>query len=412
MTNKPKSRMADASGRGTLEGFRVSFPARMYPYTQDEIDIVVDVTRNAEALTQNKYMKQFEADFKAYTGGNQAFAVDNATNALHLAAILSRVGEGDEVIVPAYTFCASAIPFAGTGARIVWADTNKETWVVDAADIERKITPKTKALVVVHLLGMPADMQTIMDIAQTHNLQVIEDCAQAPGAAINGQIVGTFGDFGCYSFHGAKNMTTLGEGGMLVVKSDEIAKCVPGIRHNGVRPFDYKRSQYWVPAMCNVDNDINGVWPRNFCITEVQCALGSALLQRLDSVNEQLICQGEKIKSIMSDTPEITFAKIPRGFKHVFHQYVMHFEGTGDGKDRNDLMELLVNQYRIQCVTQYYPLYRYPLFQKHGLGQHDCPVLEAWWDNSFSFPWWCGISDEQIAYMTASLKSAVAQLKK
>lgn len=183
------------------------------------------------------------------------------------------------MIIPAYTFCATAIPFGGTGAKIVWADTDAKTWEVDPGDIDRKITGRTKAIVVVHLLGMPADMSAIMAIAKRRGLRVVEECAQAPGASIDGKKVGTFGDFGCFSFHGAKNMTTLGEGGILCVKSDDDAKLVPGIRHNGVRAFPGDRDRYWVPAMSNVDIDQEGVWPNDFCIGEAQCAQGQRRAQ-------------------------------------------------------------------------------------------------------------------------------------
>jgi perosamine synthetase len=205
MSNQTKTtKVGDASGRGSVAGYKVNFPARMRTYTEAEINAVVNVMRNAEVQTQGNYMRQFEADFKAYIGANHAFAVDNATNALRLAAIMCHVGPGDEVIAPGYTFCASAIPFGMTGATIVWADIDPLTWVVDPKDIERKITPRTKVLLVVHLLGMPADMPTIIKIAEKHNLRVVEDCAQAPGASINGKKVGTFGDFGCFSFTARK----------------------------------------------------------------------------------------------------------------------------------------------------------------------------------------------------------------
>jgi perosamine synthetase len=401
----------DASGRGTVSGYLVPFPARMHDYTNEEIEAVVGVMKNAEAQTQGEYMRKFESDFKKYTGAVNAFAVDNATNALRLAGILCRLKPGDEVIIPAYTFCATAIAFGHTGAKIVWADIDSERWVVDPADIERKITPKTKAIVVVHLLGMPVDMDRVMDIAQKYGLRVIEDCAQSPGAKINGRHVGTFGDFGCFSFHGAKNITTLGEGGMLTVKSDEDAKLVPGIRHNGCRAIIGERQRYWVPAMSTVDVDIDGEWPNNFCIGEAQCALGSVLLRRLDQINDILTDQGMKIREAMKDTPEISFNVIPEGYRHVHHQFVMHFDGSAFGKNRNDLMDILVNEYRIRSIVQYYPLYRFPLFKKLGAGENDCPVLEKWWDDSFSFPWWCGIPDETIEYLTGSLKKAVNKLK-
>jgi dTDP-4-amino-4,6-dideoxygalactose transaminase len=406
-----KAMQGDASGRGAVAGFRVSIPARQRPYTEEEIEAVVHVMRDVPAQTQGAMQEQFQADFKAFTGANHAFSVANATHALSLAATLCGVKPGDEVIVPAYTFCASAIPFGKAGAKLVWSDIDPDTWVVSPKDIERKITKNTKAIVCVHLLGMPCDMPAIVQIAQKHNIKVVEDCAQALDARINGQHVGTFGDYGCFSFHGAKTMTTLGEGGMLTVKSDEDAKLVPGIRHNGCCAFNYPRDRYWVPAMSNVDLDIEGFWPNNFCIGEAQCALGSVELKSLTKFTDIIIKQNDKLRELLKDTPEIQFNKIPEGFRHVRHQYVQHFDGSAFGKNRDDLLDLLTTKYGIRSIVQYYPLYRYPLFQKLGQGDHDCPVLEGWWDNSFSVPMWCGMEDEVIKTIADSIKSAIADLK-
>jgi dTDP-4-amino-4,6-dideoxygalactose transaminase len=411
MAQPDTTQAGDPSGRGTVSGFKVSFPARMRPYTEEEINAVVEVMRNAETQTQGEYLRKFEADLKAYTGVNHSFAVDNCTNALRLAAILCRLGPGDEVIIPAYTYCATASPFADTGAKIVWADIDRDTWVMDPSDVEKKITPRTKAIVPVHLLGMPVDTPAIMDIAQKHGLRVVEDCAQAPGASINEKQVGSFGDFGCFSFHSAKNMTTLGEGGMLAVRSDEEAALVPGLRNNGITPFPPDRERYWLPAMTNVGADIIGVWPKNYSIGEAQCALGSVELKTLDQTNDTLIAQAMKLRSALADVPELSFARIPEGYRHVFHQFVMHFDGSKLGKNRDDLMDFLVNEARIRAIVQYYPLYRYPLFQKLGAGEHNCPVLESWWDNSFSFPWWRGMPDDTLDYLASSVKEGIASLK-
>ncbi|MBM4029217.1 MAG: DegT/DnrJ/EryC1/StrS family aminotransferase [Planctomycetes bacterium] len=401
----------DASGRGSAMGYRVSPPARMRRYAEDEVDAVVEVMVEAEAQTQGRYLRQFEADFKAQMGANHAFAVDNCTNALRLAAILCRLAPGDEVIIPAYTFCATAIPFGASGAKIVWADIDRNTWVVDPRDIERKITSRTKAIVAVHLLGMPADMPAILSITERHGLRVIEDCAQSPGASIGGKQVGTFGDFGCFSFHGAKNMTTLGEGGMLAVRSDADALLAAGLRHNGVRAYAPDRPRYWVPAMSDVDIDIEGVWPNNFCIGEAQCALGSVALRRLEETNNTLIDQAMRLRAALAAVEEISFARVPQGFRHIFHAFVLHFDGSRFGKNRDDLLDLLTTQYGIRAIVQYHPLYRYPLFQKLGAGEHDCPTLEGWWDNSFSLPWWCGMPEETMDYLVSSLQSAIAQLR-
>lgn len=401
----------DASGRGAIEGYRVSIPARQHPYTEEEIAAVVDTMRNVEGQTQGSKQEQFQKDFMEFTRARHAFAVSNATNALSLAATLCGVKPGDEVIVPAYTFCASAIPFGKAGARLIWGDIHPDTWVMDPADIERKITAKTKAIVAVHLLGMPCDMPAIMKIAGEHGIKVVEDCAQALDARINGQHVGTFGDFGCFSFHGAKTMTTLGEGGMLTVKADADAALVPGIRHNGCCAFNYKRERYWVPAMSNVDLDIEGFWPNNFCIGEAQCALGSVQLKTLKENTDKIIAQNDKLRALLADVPEITFNKIPEGYRHVRHQYIQHFDGSAFGKNRNDLLDLLTVKYGIRSIVQYYPLYRYPLFKKLGAGEFDCPVLESWWDNSFSVPMWCGMSDEVLETIADSVKAAIADLK-
>ena len=293
----------------------------------------------------------------------------------------------------------------------MWADIDKDSWVIDPEDIERKITLKTKAVVVVHLLGMPVDMERVLKIAEKYKIRVVEDCAQAIGARINGRHVGSFGDFGCFSFHGAKTMTTLGEGGILTVRSDEDAAYVPGLRHNGVRDFEGQRERYWVPAMSNVDIDFEGVWPHNYCLGEAQCAVGSELLKSVEKNTDIIIRQGMKIREMLADTPEIEFNKIPEGYKHVMHQYIMHFNGKASGKNRNDLLDLMTAKYGVRCIVQYHPLYRYPLFQKLGAGEFDCPVLEKWWGDSFSFPWWCGMPDETMEYMVNSLKSAVKDLK-
>ena len=409
LTQTTKS--GDASGRGSVAGYRVNFPARMRAYTEAEIEAVVNVMRNAEVQTQGDYMGKFEADFKAYIGANHAFAVDNATNALRLAAILCRFEKGDEVIVPGYTFSATAIPFGMTGVKLVFADIDPKRWTIDPKDIEKKITPRTKAVIAVHLLGMPADMPTIMEIAAKHNLRVIEDCAQAPGASIDGKKVGSFGDFGCFSFHGAKNITTLGEGGAITVKSDEDAALLPGLRHNGIRPFPAGRERYWVPAMSNVDIDMENIWPNNFSIGEAQCALASELIKTLDSSTDTTIAQAAKLRAAIADIPELTVAEVSVGVRHIYHQFVLHFNGSAFGKNRNDLLDFLTTEAAVRAIVQYYPLYRYPLFQKLGAGEHNTPVLDDWWDNSFSLPWWIGMPDETLDYLISSLKAGIAALK-
>ena len=199
---------------------------------------------------------------------------------------------------------------------------------------------------------------------------MVEDCAQALDCRIDGQHVGTFGDFGCFSFHAAKTMTTLGEGGMFVCSDDQVAHNVPGIRHNGLCAFQGERERYWVPAMSNVDEFLEDRWPQNFCLGEAQCALGSEQLKSVIANNEILIEQDRKIREWLKDVPEITFPGIVEGGRYVVHQYIMHYDGSKYGKNRNDLLDLLTQKYGVRAIVQYYPLYRSPLFQKKGCGAY------------------------------------------
>jgi len=248
-------------------------------------------------------------------------------------------------------------------------------------------------------------------MSQKHNLRVVEDCAQAAGASIDGQKCGTFGDFGCYSFQGGKHMTTLGEGGILTVTSDEDAALVPKLRHNGCCRYESQGDRYWVPSMTNVDVAIDGVWPNNFCIGEAQCALGSEALKGLEKTLDCYQEQAKRFMAPLADTPEISFSKTPKGYRHAYYHVVMHFDGSAFGKDRDDLLDILTKDYKIRVIVVYQPLYRYALFQKLGAGQADCPSLEAWWDNTFCMPWWVNLPDDTMEYLTSSLKAAIAQLK-
>jgi perosamine synthetase len=410
MPTNPPVQYTDASGRGQSNAFRVSYPSRMSAYTDDEIAAVIDVLRSTKTLTQGERQLQFESDFRKYVGAEYAFAVSSGSAALRVAAHLCGLGPEDEVILPAYTFCATAIGIGGTGARLIWADIDPLTRTLSPEDVARKITPRTKVIVAVHLLGVPCDMDPILDIAKAHGLCVVEDCAQAPGAKYKGRRVGSMGDYGCFSFNGAKNMTTLGEGGMLTVRREEDAAKVPGFRHNGVRPFPSGRERYWVPAMSNVDEDLEGQWPMKYCLTEAQCALGSVLLKRLDLISETLRAQYRALQERLSPLDFLQFAVIPPERQHVGHAFVVNMRDASAQESRDEFMERMTREYGVQLIVQYYPLYKYPLFQKMGFGHAECPNLEKYWPASFSYPWWCGMPDETLDLLAESTRRSVAVL--
>lgn len=391
--------------------FLVPWSGKGMQYNDKEIAVVVKAMKDADPLTQGKYQKEFEEKFALFIAAKHAFAVSNCTAALELSAILTNIKRGDEVIIPAHTFAATAIPFGRTGAKIVWADIDPKTWLVTAETIEKCISRRTKAIVVVHLYGLVVDMDPILRLAKKHNIYVVEDAAQAPGARYKGRRVGSIGDFGCFSFHTHKNISTLGEGGMLLVRDSKLAANVPGLRHNGMCGFSFKRDRYWIPAMSNVDFDIDGFWPYNFCIGEVQCALGSELLKRLDKVNAERRTRGMRIIEILRDFPELEFQKIPQGCEHVFHLLPARYNGSTLAKTRDDFIELIAFKYKVKAIVQYYPLYRYSMFIKVGFGKADCPVTDNYFDNMVSFPFHHWLTAGQIKYMVTAIKNTLKELR-
>ena len=390
---------------------KVPWSGRGSAYTEEEIAVVVEAMRNADPLTQGRHQAEFEKRFAEFTGSPYAFAVSSCTAALELAALLCALKPGDEVIAPAHTFAATVIPFARTGARPVWADIDPDTRVVTADTIRPLITPRTKVIVVVHLYGLVCDMNPIMNLAREHNLLVVEDAAQSVGARYKGRQAGSIGDFGCYSFHTHKNISTLGEGGMLTVKSAKHARLVPGLRHNGMRGFDGERPRYWVPAMSNVDFDVDGLWPYNFCIGEVQCALGAKMLERLDAINRERQARAARFIAAMAEFPELVFQKAPDGCGHSWHLLAARYDGQRYGKTRDDLIDRLAFTSGVKAVVQYYPLYRYPMFAKAGFGESNCPETDRFFDNMVSFPFQQWMPEAQFETMIESVRQALADLR-
>ena len=385
--------------------FRIKFSGKSHDYTDEEIETVIRAMKSADPYTQGKYQKAFEEKFCAYIGAEHAFAVNNATAALEMAAQLCQFEPGDEVVIPSHTFTSSAYPFAKKGAKIVWADIDLKTRVVDANTLAQKIGPKTKAIVVVHLYGYAADMPSIMELARDHGLLVIEDAAQSMGTEVGGKKSGTLGDIGIFSLHSHKNITTLGEGGVIVVKSSKMAEIIPLLRHNGHCPFPYEREHYWIPAMGNVDMpELNGkfLWPNNYCLGEIECALAEKLLDRLDRINQEKRTRALRFIDALAPYDALEFHRVDAS-RHNYHLLPAR---VTNGR-RDDLIQFLASKKGIQCVVQYYPLYRYPFYQKLGFGRANCPNTDLFFDNMISFPFHHWLSDADFDYMLVSTKEAM-----
>ena len=389
--------------------FKIPFSGRAHLYTEEELEIIKEASQNAVPLTQGKYLKEFENKFAEYIGSNYSFAVNNGTSALELAAQLCQFKEGDEFVCPTHTFTSSAYPFIKKGAKPVWADIDLDTRVVTLETIKKCITSKTKAIVVVHLYGYCIDdIEKIAKYARENNIILIEDTAQALGTEINGKKAGTFGDFGIFSFHSHKNITTLGEGGMLVVKDEKYANIIPMLRHNGHCAWNFERENYWTPAMGNVDlPELNGEYlmPNNYSIGEVECALGTKLLDRLDEINKQ---KRDRALYFIDSLKEFDLLKFHRidDRRHNYHLLVAEVKNN----KRDLFMKKMSEKKGIQCVVQYYPLHRYDLYKKLGFSEAKCPNSEYFFDNMVSFPFHHMMSDKDFEYMLKSTKEILEEI--
>jgi len=386
---------------------KVNFSGRALQYTEEEIAAVVDAMRHGETLTQGRYLQAFEKKFATYQGLPEGccFAVMNGVSALELSAQLCMFKPGDEVIVPSHTFTASAYPYAKKGAKLVWADIDLTTRVVTADTIKAVLTPNTRAVVVVHLYGYVADMPAIMELARSRGILVIEDAAQSIGADIGGVRSGSFGDMAIFSFHSHKNLTTLGEGGMLVVRDEKLAKLVPMLRHNGHCAYPGERRDYWIPAMGNVDMPMLAgqiVWPNNYCIGEIECALGAVMLDRIDRINAEKRTRALRFIDALAGCPELEFHRVDTT-RHNYHLLAARMTNGG----RNAFIRAMYNKHGVKCVVQYLPLNRYDFYVRLGLGQAACPNADAFYDNMVSFPFQHWLTEEEFDHMLAAAKNVL-----
>tara|TARA_B100000886_G_C20421800_1_gene491974 strand:- start:186 stop:1364 length:1179 start_codon:yes stop_codon:yes gene_type:complete len=390
---------------------KIDWSGRSHEYSKEDIKYFTKVIKYADPLTQGIYLKKFESNFSSYIKSKNVLAVSSAASALEMIATIIDLKKNDEVIIPSHTYCASAIPFARNSAKIIWSDINLDTRVVDFSDIKRKITKKTKAVVFVHLYGYAINLKPIEKYLRDRGIIIIEDCAQALGAMVNNKMVGTQGDFACYSFHAQKNITTLGEGGMLFFKNKKFKNLFTQMRHNGHCNFDFKRKNYWLPAMGNLDFELENKWPFKFTLSEIQCAAGIRMLKKLDKLNSLRISRAKRAIKSWSSLNELSFNKNFLKKRHVYHLLSAYVKPSSK-INRDKLINILFTKYKIKCAVQYYPLNRYPLFKKNGFGKANCPNTDNFYDNMISFPFQIWMSDKKFNYLIQSVKKAIIELKK
>ena len=336
----------------------------------------------AGALAQGPRVAELERRFADFIGVTQAVATSSGTTALHLALLGYGIGPGDEVVTVPFTFIASANSILFTGARPVFVDIDAASYTIDVAQIERAITPRTRAIMPVSLYGNPAEMDAIGEIAERHGLAIVEDAAQAHGAAIGDRRSGSWGA-GCFSFYPTKNMTT-GEGGMVTTDDLELADRLRLLREHGMK--------------VRYHHDVLGY---NFRMTDLHASIGLAQLAKLPGYNQRRIAiagrYGSELEGVI--TPGVR-----ADTKHVFHQYTIRVQRRDEFADR--LRERGVGS----AIYYPVPVHRQKPFVALGYGDLQFPVTEQLTGEVLSIPVHPSLTDEEVDTVIAAVNATAAEL--
>jgi perosamine synthetase len=343
------------------------------PQMGDEEKAAVLAVLESGQLAQGSVVAEFEDAFAQYCGAKYGIATSNGTTALHLAVLAHQIGQGDEVITAPFTFIASSNSVLYAGGRPVFVDIDPDTYNIDVDQIEAAITPRTKAIMPIHLFGNPADMPRISAIANKHGLSIIEDAAQAHGAAIDGKRAGSWGT-GCFSFYPTKNITT-GEGGMITTGDDCVADRSKLARSHGMRVRYFHESLGY-----------------NFRMTNIHAAIGMAQLPKLELFNERRIANAAYLSAHLPQD-KVRVPKVRPGTRHVFHQYTVRVLPPLDRDEaRTRLAQMGVG------TEVYYPVpvHRQQLYLDLGYGGQSFPESELAAAQVLSLPVHPGLSQQDL----------------
>jgi len=349
--------------------------------SEREIRYVLDAVKNGWNRSWNKYLVRFENAFARYVGTRYAIATSSCTGALHLGLAALGIGKGDEVIVPDMAWIATASAVEYVKAKAVFADIEPDTWCIDPASIEKKITKRTKAIIPVHLYGHPSDMEAINSIAKRHGISVIEDAAPSVGAEYKGEKTGSFGDIGTFSFQGAKIMVT-GEGGMLVTNSKKIAERVRVIGDHG---RDAHKT-FWI-------NETG----YKYKMSNLQAALGLAQLERI----EDFVATKRRIfrwyKKRLSDIDGLQMNAQRPGTRSIFWMSSIVLKG-GSRTSRDRIIKKL-KSYNIDARPFFYPASSFPMYKRA-----DNPVSYDISRRGINLPSGLGLTERDIDNVTKRVR--------
>ena len=357
-------------------------------FDNDEINILKECL-DSGWVTQGPLTEKFENLFKEEHSCQYAVSASSCTAALHIALLALGINAGDEVIVPAFTWITSASCVEYVGAYVKFVDVEKETINIDPAKIEEAITPKTKAIIAVHLFGCPAKMDEIMEIAKKHHLYVVEDCACAIGTTYKGKKVGTIGDIGCFSFHPRKAITT-GEGGMCSTNDEALYYKMIQYKNHGAS-LTRKGADYGNPYYFGVYDEVG----YNLRLSDIQAAVGIAQFKKLHMLLEdRKRCVDYYIEKLTGNS-NIILPILPQEFGHTYQSFVILLK-TGDRALRNQIMTEMQKQ-EIQSRPGTIAITRTEFNRKkYGLSNGDYPVAEFCEDASLTLPIYPFMKNEEL----------------
>ena len=361
---------------------------RQYKQTGEDVEkAVLEVLRSGYYIL-GPNTKALESEFASYLGVKHAIGLNSGTDALHLALRALDIGNGDEVITVAFTFVATTESIEIVGATPVFVDIDPDTFNMDVTKIEEKITPRTKAIMPVHLYGQPADMDVIMDIAKRHNLYVIEDCCQAVGAEYKGKKVGSFGDIGAYSFFPTKNLGGMGDGGMAVTNSDYLKDRMIALRNHG--------------GAVRYHHDEIGV---NSRLDEIQSAILRVKMNYIDEWNKMRREVAKRYTELFKDCPDVVTPKELDDTYCVYHQYTVKVP------NRDEVQKMLQENGVGAMIYYPIPLHMQKVHAHLGYKTGDLPHTEENTKLVMSLPMFAELTFEEQKEIAEKVKDAIAKSK-
>jgi len=368
----------------------------------NEIDEVVDTLRSGW-LTTGPKTKLFEKRFSSYVNSKHAIGVNSCTAALHLSLAALGIGEGDEVITTPFTFISTANVILHRGATPVFADIDPKTYNIDPKKIEKAITPKTKAILIVDYGGQACEFDEIREIADKHSLEIVEDAAHAVGTEYKGRKVGSLADLTCFSFYATKNLTT-GEGGMITTNDDDLANQLRVLSLHGMSKDAWKRYQE------------SGSWyyevvvPGYKCnFTDIQASLGLHQLEKLEKALVRRDEIAEQFNKGLGEIPGIVTPYVAPYGRHAWHLYAIQVQESVCGVSRDALIDRLKKE-KIGTSVHFIPVHMHPYFRDQlGFRKKSFPITERVYSNIVSLPFYPQLEEKEIQDIIVAIRNLIVK---